>query len=478
VAALPVRRASALACILTLLASPARAAAPVVAAHPPEFVLGSEDAVTFTVRTDGDARLLQGATSVGTLEREEPPSAHEARFRWTQPTARHPHVAQVSFWLAREDAPPELAVFYLPLLGRTELAVKTGARARVRVEVGGRTFGPVPADARGQAKVPIAVPPGVTSAQALGELENGRTTSIAVPLPPAPVNPLAAVISPSPLPRRGKGWLWVLSLGTLDVDKLQVSVDGGTATFERIQGDHALYALVPDPAQAKLTVTATLKGNALARAQASVAIVEPPPSKEPEPEPEPKAEPPPSDPGVLARAWRVASERGSPSFLVGGYSAGGENRGLGLGLGAGIRLDALGGRLSAELELGLRAQAVNRSIDNESLPGQTLDAQLTVIPVHLGARYRVLTMGAVSLSGRAGVGALPFFFTVRSPQPFFGGGLGGTVFAGAQVGYRLSSLELLLEARGEFSPLRTPELIAMPGGFFLSIGARFDPERK
>jgi hypothetical protein len=473
VAALPVRRASALACILTLLASPALAAAPAVAAHPPEAVLGSEDAVTFTVRTDGDARLLQGATSVGTLEREEPPSAHEARFRWTQPTTRHPQVAQVSFWLAREDAAPELAVFYLPLLGRTELAVKTGARARVRVEAGGRTFGPVQADARGQAKVPIAVPPGVASAQVLGEHENGRTTSIGVPLPPAPVNPLAAVLSPSPLPPGGKGWLWVLSLETLDVDKLQVSVDGGTATFERAQGDHALYALVPAPGQTKLTATATLKGNPLARAQASVAITEPPPSN-----PVPMPVPMPGGQNALSRAWSVARERGSPSFLVGGYSAGGDNRGLGLGLGAGFRLDVLGGRVSAELELGLRAQAVNRAIDDESFQGQTLDAQLMVIPVHLGARYRVFTLGPVSLSGRAGVGALPFFFTVRSPQAFFASGLGGTVFAGAQVGYRLSALELLLEARGELSPLRTPELVAMPGGFFLSIGARFDPERK
>jgi hypothetical protein len=55
----------------------------------------------------------------------------------------------------------ELAWTSLPLWGRGVALVQTRPGARISVEIGPRTFGPAQADERGEAKVPVIVPPGV-----------------------------------------------------------------------------------------------------------------------------------------------------------------------------------------------------------------------------------------------------------------------------------------------------------------------------
>lgn len=75
------------------------------------------------------------------------------------PKECHPQVAVVSAaadggwgWLA------------LQLVGKGEVLVRTSPRAVISVRIGERVFGPVTADAQGQAVVPVVVPPGVRSA--------------------------------------------------------------------------------------------------------------------------------------------------------------------------------------------------------------------------------------------------------------------------------------------------------------------------
>src|SRR5919204_3423225 len=61
-------------------------------------------------------------------------------------------------------APDEIAWTALPLCGRGVAEVRTRARARISVKIGGETFGPTQADAHGEAHVPIIVPPGIHEA--------------------------------------------------------------------------------------------------------------------------------------------------------------------------------------------------------------------------------------------------------------------------------------------------------------------------
>jgi len=58
----------------------------------------------------------------------------------------------------------EVAWTAIPLWGQGDAVVKTRPRGSIRVEIAGRTFGPVVADASGQAQVPVEVPPGVREA--------------------------------------------------------------------------------------------------------------------------------------------------------------------------------------------------------------------------------------------------------------------------------------------------------------------------
>src|SRR2546426_9390279 len=59
----------------------------------------------------------------------------------------------------------EVAWSALPLWAEGDAVVKTRPRGRITVEIGSQTFGPVIADPRGEAIVPVVVPPGVTQAR-------------------------------------------------------------------------------------------------------------------------------------------------------------------------------------------------------------------------------------------------------------------------------------------------------------------------
>jgi hypothetical protein len=70
----------------------------------------------------------------------------------------------------------EVAWTSLPLWGSGVAMVQTRAKARISVEIGGRTFGPAQADEHGQALVPVIVPPGVHEVR-----HRGRRIPLPVP---------------------------------------------------------------------------------------------------------------------------------------------------------------------------------------------------------------------------------------------------------------------------------------------------------
>jgi hypothetical protein len=125
-------------------------------ATPSRIVLGDEARATLTITSPAKPALSVNVGRIENLRRDGPD-------RWladyVPPDELFPQVAIVA--AALED---EVAWTALPLCGRGIADVRTRARARISVKIGDETFGPVHADAHGEAHVPVVVPPGVREA--------------------------------------------------------------------------------------------------------------------------------------------------------------------------------------------------------------------------------------------------------------------------------------------------------------------------
>ena len=148
------------------------AAALHIEADPARLELGRSSARALVhITSPVEPRLSASAGRLLKLRREGPES-------WTAeylpPRETFPQVALLAAVVSGE-----LAWTSLPLWGRGMALVQTRAGARISVEIGPRTFGPAVADARGQALVPVIVPPGVHEVR-----HRGRR--IDLPVPEAP----------------------------------------------------------------------------------------------------------------------------------------------------------------------------------------------------------------------------------------------------------------------------------------------------
>ena len=126
-------------------------------ATPSRLVLGDETAhATLTITSPSKPALSVNVGEIRNLRRDAPD-------RWladyVSPDDLFPQVAIVA-----AAAADEIAWTALPLCGRGVADVRTRARARISVKIGGETFGPTQADAHGEAHVPVIVPPGIHEA--------------------------------------------------------------------------------------------------------------------------------------------------------------------------------------------------------------------------------------------------------------------------------------------------------------------------
>lgn len=220
--------------LLLLLAAPVWAAPPGVTVSwtPERVVLGQDSLVTVEVRVPPGSGPVRGAASSGAFSQQRVEGGEVRAFQWTPPPVRHPLVAVLAFWLeGGAELPPEWAVVRIPLLGKTQLDVTTDAEASVVVEVAGRRFGPVQADERGRARVPVEVPPGVRSATVLATRDTLRTRAV-IPLDAPEDAPLVAALTPSPLPEEAGGWLLVAGEEGLGPEELEVSAEGATCVYD------------------------------------------------------------------------------------------------------------------------------------------------------------------------------------------------------------------------------------------------------
>jgi hypothetical protein len=120
------------------------------------------------MRLGGDARATvrveAAETPVVTASIGKIESVHAAgngawEARYVPPDEGIPQVALVT-----AVAGGEVAFIAIPLWAEGDALVKTRPRGRISVTIGSQTFGPVVADERGRALVPVVVPPGVYEA--------------------------------------------------------------------------------------------------------------------------------------------------------------------------------------------------------------------------------------------------------------------------------------------------------------------------
>lgn len=445
--------------LLLLLAAPVALAAPprpTASWTPERVVLGRDSRVVVRVRVPESSGPVRGAASSGAFASDRVEGGAVRTFQWTPPPVRHPLVAVLAFWVEDGAEPPVVTVLRVPLLGKTQLEVSTASGAEVVVEVDGTRFGPVRANARGKARVPVEVPPGVRVAQVLATRQT-LTTHASIPLAPPDEAPLVAALTPSPLPSGTEGWLLVAGEPGLRQDDLELSVEGAKASPEP-GTEPPRYRVTPEASATSISVQVQRKGRKdTARAVAEVRGVTPL-------APDSAAGRAPASPS----GWRP-----SVFLLAGGAFASGANTGPTGSVGVSLVPPGRWAWLAVELEAGLRRVTLDGQV--EALG--TVRSRVMGVPVLASIRAGLLQGPALSLYGRAGMGVLPFRHHLSSDfqEDLKESKLAGMGFLSLQGAYRWGRWSVLAEARGTWAPAHTPWLDAQLGGLSGLVGVRFEP---
>ncbi|HSP77952.1 MAG TPA: hypothetical protein VLQ93_05460 [Myxococcaceae bacterium] len=462
--------------LLLLLTLPSlTAAAPFpVTASPEQVVLGQDTKVLVQVKVPRGAGPLRAVASSGSLMPLPTTARGVYAYRWVPPDIRYPLLAVLAFWVETPEGPPELTTLHIPLLGRTELEASTAPGAEVVVELGGRRFGPVQANRKGRVRVPVEVPPGAGEARLLATSKGLQTDRIArLDLPPE--RPLLALLGPDVFPSNGSGWLVLHGQEPAPASEVELKVEG--ASLEAVDAARGLFRVKPSPEARAVVVDARWKdGTGSARAMAPVvapivAHVSPTPSP-----------PPALSTGPALPALPPLPRGLSFHVLAGGFFATGDNVGPLVGVGASLPLalpvPLLEGRLSAELEVGLRRAASTVRIEGLESLGE-LDSRVLAVPVLLSARARVLERGPLALYARAGLGVMAYSHELSSElvllEPSHEQRLGPMGFLAAQGAWRFGSLSALVELRGGYGPAHTTKVRALLEGISLALGVRYTP---
>ncbi|WP_052313043.1 hypothetical protein [Corallococcus coralloides] len=461
-------------CLLMLGAAVARAEPPEVEATPGRMVLGEDVTVEVRVRVPKGAGPVRAAASSGTWERSRVEGGTERVFHWTPPPVRYPLWAVLAFWV-EDGRAPEVTTVRLPLLGRTTLDVSTAPGAEVVVAVGDERFGPVRADERGNAQVPVEVPPDATEARVLatrGTLTTDRRAPLEVPA----ARPLVAALTPDPLPAEGGGWL-IIAGGEERIAASELTVKAEGATVKPVARERALYTVQPRADAKNVSVTVRWNDAPAKDAVLLQGAVKPAAAKAEQPVQ--LIAPASPSPSPMAPDARATTGRTSLFLLGGAAFASGANGGPLLGLGVSMPLPVWRERLAAEAEVGLR----HASLDGQQ-GGTEVHSRVWGIPLLLSARITLFQQGSFQLDGRAGGGLLALSHHLSTQGIETGDVFPDAVderrvramgFLAAQGAYGFGRWSLLTEVRAALAPVETPSLRAQLGGVSVSAGLRFIP---
>ncbi|HEY3449862.1 MAG TPA: hypothetical protein VGK67_26145 [Myxococcales bacterium] len=198
--------------------------------------------------------------SVGEIREVAPLGAGRFKATYLLPKERYPEVAiVVAFapWPHADSSDGAFGVLAVPLSSSVVLPGKTEKNATIAIEIAGKTFGPVPADAQGAFQVPIVAPPGhrFGAATTIDRLGNKRTKQLDLHLPPT--DQIGCVTSPTALPADGVTRARILCLAT---DPYGKPVAGAKITAKASLG--RLEGPVPRGEAYEWQYTAPLKSDA------------------------------------------------------------------------------------------------------------------------------------------------------------------------------------------------------------------------
>jgi hypothetical protein len=344
------------------------------------------------------------------------------------------------------------AATVIALVGKGELPTETAPGAAVTVDIAGRSFGPVTADRKGHADVPVEVPPGVALATVSSRYPDGRTTVRQVPLPTRDF-PLAVLIAPDRLVEGDEKTATIFTIG----------VDGkwrAPASAPVIETDAALRAGPPRaagpgrwdvPLVAAAPATAASLRVLIDGAPAASQTIEVTARPRPRVVIPPRPEPP--EPSALAVYAGGASAFGPLASIVVGaeYLRPLRRKGIRIAL-----LAALSGGYGAV----------------DTFRGAPVQADLTQLHLGVGARLRFALGARSGLEASAGAGACWARSAISGADaetalaPLFYGGLAFV--------YALASAELVVD--GRWTELRLDETTRIEGnalGATLLFGYRF-----
>lgn len=136
-----------------------------------------------------------GSCGNGAVSAAEPVSPGRFRVRFTAPKERFPRVVLLGVEARAENGAKQVSWVALPLMANASLKLETKPQAAVTVTIGAKSFGPLPADARGKLTLPVVVPPGFPSATVVAADRAGNVTTTSLDLAAQPF-PRAAVLVP------------------------------------------------------------------------------------------------------------------------------------------------------------------------------------------------------------------------------------------------------------------------------------------
>jgi adhesin/invasin len=232
--------------------------------------------LSFTIRDSSGAPVsdvdLRAKANIGAIEDLHSTGAGTwvGRFVPYKATERpFPQIAIISVWDAR--APGGSQDFQiLPLVGRVTFPVNTGtAGAQVVFEVGGKTFPQVTADGKGQALVPITVPPGVSTAKVELIQPGGSRSNQSIDLMVPPFGRIGLGGLPDFLPADGSSTARVRMMVVdgkgrpTSGEKVLLEANVGTVSEARFLGDGIYEAKFTAPlltAAGSATIKASIDG--------------------------------------------------------------------------------------------------------------------------------------------------------------------------------------------------------------------------
>jgi hypothetical protein len=171
---------------------------------------------------DGDAALPVLASSVGTIRELRRTGPGKFSARYTLPKARYPELAVLTAVAPRCPlcaTPRAIGTAVVPLVAAIDLPGKTEPGVNILVQLGGKEFGPVPADAQGRFSIPIVVAPGQRYATgvALDRAGNRKLFRIDLRLPP--IDRLSCAAWPPALPADGRAQSQIWCVATDDTGR-------------------------------------------------------------------------------------------------------------------------------------------------------------------------------------------------------------------------------------------------------------------